>query len=378
MSRKNDPLTIIAHADLTNRARGGIVIYLLAWLPIMLSNQVHVSSPEFFYFNTTVIVLVMLSRLAHYYIFIREFEISVSLAHDWLIYSILFGALHWGLMSCWVLLNSDHAALYAYIIVSGAVLGIAGTTALSISRRLRLWFPILIMLPSISVLFARAGTEDLIFASMGILSLIYVHVTSKTASQDYWHAIKNHALAEQRASDMERLSVTDQLTQLKNRSYFEQRFGEEWKRGDRQNQSLSLLILDLDGFKRINDTHGHLFGDECLRRVARTLDSEIHRETDIVTRYGGEEFVLLMPDTEAQQAASVAEKLRRAIADIDIEHEGVPVRLTCSIGGATVLPHHGSNRDNLFKRADHALYTAKANGRNRYQASVAGVHLVAG
>ncbi|MDH3763026.1 MAG: GGDEF domain-containing protein [Gammaproteobacteria bacterium] len=378
MSRRNEALTIIAHADLTNRARGGIVIYLLAWLTIMLSNQVHVSNPEYFYFNTAVIVLVMLSRLAHYYTFVRGFEIPLSLAYDWLIYSILLGALHWGLMSCWTLLNSDYAALDTYIIVSGAVLGIAGATALSISRRIRLWFPTLIMLPSITVLFTRGGTEDLIYASMAILALVYVHVTSKTASQDYWHAIKNHALAEQRATDMERLSVTDQLTQLKNRSYFDQRFGEEWKRGDRQNQSLSLLILDLDGFKRINDTHGHLFGDECLRQVARTLDSEIHRETDIVTRYGGEEFVLLMPDTEAQQAASVAEKLRRAIADIDIEHEGVPVRLTCSIGGATALPHHGSNRDNLFKRADHALYTAKANGRNRYHASVAGVHLVAG
>lgn len=378
MSRNNDALTSIAHADLTNRARGGIVIYLLAWLTIMLSNQVHLSNPEFFYFNTAVLVLVLLSRLAHYYVFLRKFEIPAAMAYDWLVYTILFGALHWGLMSCWTLLNSEYAALDTYIIVTAAVLGLAGATALSISRRIRLLFPILIMLPSITVLCTRGGTEDLIFASMAVLSLIYVHVTSKTASQDYWQAIKNRALAEQRALDMERLSVTDQLTQLKNRSYFDQRFGEEWKRGDRQNQPLSLLMLDLDGFKRINDTHGHVFGDECLRRVARTLDSEIHRETDIVARYGGEEFVLLMPDTEAQQAASVADKLRQAIAAIDIEHDGELVRLTCSIGGATVLPHHGSDRHNLLKRADHALYTAKANGRNRYHASVAGVHLVAG
>ncbi|MCP4391039.1 MAG: GGDEF domain-containing protein [Gammaproteobacteria bacterium] len=310
MSKNNDALRIIAHADLTNRARGDIAIYLMAWLVIMLPNQIHLSHPGFFYFNSAILALVLLLRLTHYYCFVRKFDIPVNTANNWLVCTILFGALHWGLMSAWVLLNADYAAFEIYIIVTAAVLGLAGTTALSISRRIRLLFPNFMMLPMIATLFARAGTEDLIFGSMAVLSLVYVIVTSKTASQDYWQAIQNHALAEQRASEMERLSVTDQLTQLKNRSYFDQRFGEEWKRGDRQKQPLSLLMLDLDAFKLLNDNHGHVFGDECLRRVARTLDSEIHRE-------------------------------------------------------------------NLLKCADQALYTAKDNGRNRYHASIAGVHLVA-
>ena len=156
------------------------------------------------------------------------------------------------------------------------------------------------------------------------------------------------------------------MTQLKTRSYFDTRFREEWKRGDRQQSQLSLLMLDLDHFKDLNDRHGHVFGDYCLQRVAQTLKSDLQRETDIVARYGGEEFVVLLPDTEAEYAALVAERLRQAVADIEITHAGENVRLTCSIGGATALPDFHDNRESLVKNADAALYRAKADGRNRY------------
>jgi len=358
------------HADLTNRARGGIVIYLLVWLVIMLPNDIHVSNAEFFYFNTSIMLLVLVSRLAHYYYYLKHFPIQVSIANNWLVWTILFGALHWGLMSFWILSNDVYRALNIYMIVTGAVLGIAGTTALSISRRIRILFPIFIMLPSIIALVTRGNAEDLTLAAMAGLAFIYVTVTSKTASQDYWHAIRNQSLAEQHATEMEQLSVTDPLTQLKNRSYFDKRFSEEWKRGDRQESALSLLMLDLDHFKLLNDVHGHVFGDICLQRVANILDSEIHRETDIVARYGGEEFVILMPDTNSVEAAAVAEKLRIAIAEIALDNAGEAVRLTCSIGGATSSLNFREKRETLLKLADQALYRAKEKGRNRYQASL--------
>ncbi len=367
MSTNDDEIQVLAHSDLTNRARGGIVIYLLSWLVIMLPNQVHLSNPGFFYLNTAILTLVLISRLAHYYFFRQKRDIPVSLANDWLVYTILVGALHWGMMSCWILLHESYAQLDIYMIVTAAVLGIAGTTALSISNRIRILFPVFMMMPSIIVLFLRAGTDDLIFGSMAVLALIYVIVTSKTASQDYWQAIHSQALAQQRAIEMERLSVTDQLTQLKNRSYFDSRFREEWKRGDRQKRPLSLLMLDLDHFKLLNDRHGHVFGDLCLQRVAQTLESGLYRESDVLARYGGEEFVVLMPDTNAQQAGLVAERLRLAVAGIDSSQAGESVSLTCSIGGASAYPDFHDNREDLLKQADQALYLAKDLGRNQYQ-----------
>lgn len=372
MHGNDDNLNKRAHGDLTRRARGGIVIYLLAWLTIMLPNQVQHEHPGFFLLNTAILLLVMTSRLAHYIAWRRDVRLETKRFSDWLVYTILAGALHWGLMSCWVLLYPAYSSLDIYVIVTAAVLGIAGTTALSISRRIRLLFPALMMLPSIIVLFLRAGTPDLILASMAVLSLVYVGVTSRTASEDYWRAIRNQELAENHAREMEKLSVTDQLTQLNNRSYFDTRFREEWKRGDRHGGELSLLMLDLDLFKALNDRYGHVFGDLCLRQVADTLRSGLQRETDIVARYGGEEFVVLLPDTGAAEAALVAERLRQAVADVDIRHAGDRVRLTCSIGGASAIPDFHDNREELLRRVDAALFRAKEEGRNRYRASTPG------
>ena len=369
MQGNDDSLNRRAHGDLTARARGGIVIYLLAWLTIMLPNQVQQEHPGFFLLNTVILLLVMLLRLAHYFAWRRQLQLDTRRFNNWLVYTILAGALHWGLMSCWVLLNPAYSSLGLYVIAAGAVLGIAGTTALSISRRIRLLFPAFMILPSIIVLFLRADTSDLIFASMGMLSLAYVIVTSRTASDDYWRAVRHQALAERHAREMEKLSITDQLTQLNNRSFFETRFREEWKSGDRHASELSLLMLDLDRFKALNDRYGHVFGDLCLRQVADTLRSGLQRETDIVARYGGEEFVVLLPDTGAAEAALVAERLRRAVADIDIGHAGDTVRLTCSIGGASKVPDFHDDREELLRRADAALYRAKEEGRNRYHAS---------
>lgn len=357
-----------SHADLTNRARGGIVVYLLGWLTISLPNRIEEQQPFFFYLNTAILILILVSRMAHFYTHRTRPAFPLKVARGWLVWTILIGALHWGMMSCWVLMNESFSHLNFLMIASTAVLGVAGTTALSIAREIRLLFPAFMLGPTILALLYRGQAGDFIAAAMVGLAFVYVFVTAKTASQDYWLAIENKALAEQHAVEMERLSVTDQLTQLKNRSYFDQRFSEEWKRGDRQNTALSLLMLDLDHFKSVNDNHGHVFGDACLQRVAQSLAAEIQRETDILARYGGEEFIILMPDTDALEAAVMGEKLRAAIARIELRQNGKPIRLTCSVGGATVQPDYHDNRELLLKQADQALYQAKADGRNRYQA----------
>lgn len=360
-----------AHADLTNRARGGIVIYLLGWLILTLPTGIHREHSTFFILNLCILLLIMASRLLHFYCFKTRPRLNVGPARNWLVWTTLTGALHWGLMSAWVLTHGDFQRLDFYLIVSAAVLGIAGTTALSIAREIRLLFPLFILTPIVLALFWRGTADDLILASMAMLAMGYVAITANTASEDYWKAVATQSMAEQHALEMENLSVTDHLTRLKNRSYFDRCFNEEWKRSNRQRSPLSVLMLDLDCFKALNDHYGHVFGDAVLQQVAQVLQHEVYRESDLIARYGGEEFVVLLPDTDAQAASLVAERLRAAVFAIEMSYEGEPVRPSCSIGGATVLADYRVKPELLLKQADAALYQAKGQGRNRYQAAPA-------
>jgi diguanylate cyclase (GGDEF)-like protein len=162
------------------------------------------------------------------------------------------------------------------------------------------------------------------------------------------------------ASAIERLhviSTLDGLTGLANRRHFDETLALEWRRGARTRSPLSLLILDLDFFKAFNDAQGHLAGDDLLRRVAQTLRDSVHRAADLVARYGGEEFVVLLPDTDAPQALTIAESLRQRIELLGN---------TTSIGIATAITtRDNSDADDLVRRADAALYEAKRQGRNR-------------
>ena len=160
---------------------------------------------------------------------------------------------------------------------------------------------------------------------------------------------------------VKQLAYLDGLTGIFNRRYFEIRVAEEIERARRYNTDLSVIIVDVDKFKSLNDDFGHLLGDEVLRQVSSLLSRQI-RKSDVVCRYGGEEFVILLPQTPFEQAMHVAEKLRRTVAEW--QFPGVPRPITIS-GGISMFPDHGSARDELVKAADAALYAAKQSGRNR-------------
>ena len=165
-------------------------------------------------------------------------------------------------------------------------------------------------------------------------------------------------------AELTRLSRTDPLTGLANRRRFEEAFDEAWDRAARADGGpLSLLIVDADHFKRINDRHGHAAGDAVLRSLARALAASIHRPADLVARVGGEEFAVLLPATDAEGAARVAETIRRTASRLPAGAPGIPA-VTVSIGLATGRPGVGAAAD-LYRRADAALYEAKATGRNR-------------
>ncbi len=163
---------------------------------------------------------------------------------------------------------------------------------------------------------------------------------------------------------LKKLSITDGLTRVHNRMYFEQQLAQEWRRCGRQGLPLSVLMVDADHFKQLNDSAGHIAGDHCLMALAETLRHQFRRSGELVARYGGEEFVVLLPDCNQTQALALAEGLRIAVEQLSIPHGGDTYRLTISVGVSSTLP--GTEPpESLLAAADHALYDAKANGRNR-------------
>ncbi len=172
---------------------------------------------------------------------------------------------------------------------------------------------------------------------------------------------------EQAYAELERLSSLDGLTDVYNRRYFDHAFEKEWSRAMRETEPFSLLMIDIDFFKRYNDSYGHQAGDECLKLVAQTLKNGLQRPTDFVARYGGEEFVVVLPGTHARGALRVAESLRKAVWALKLPHEGSEAdeHVTISVGVGTAVPMVKHQPEDLLRIADEALYTAKEAGRNR-------------
>jgi diguanylate cyclase (GGDEF)-like protein len=161
------------------------------------------------------------------------------------------------------------------------------------------------------------------------------------------------------------LSVTDPLTGLANRRALDDYLGHEWQRAARDQSPISVLLIDVDYFKRLNDTWGHPIGDQCLRELARLMAAFFKRPADLVARYGGEEFMIVLPNTD-MSVADQANRFREAVAEYRIDiGGGETLSVTISGGLATLVPGIQQAPRDLIKRADQALYEAKGAGRNR-------------
>jgi diguanylate cyclase (GGDEF)-like protein/PAS domain S-box-containing protein len=163
------------------------------------------------------------------------------------------------------------------------------------------------------------------------------------------------------------IASLDGLTGIPNRRNFDNTINLEWRRAKRSAKPISLIIVDVDYFKNYNDIHGHLAGDSCLKKIARTIRDSIRRAGNFAARYGGEEFVVILPDTNAEGACLFAESLRQKIENLNIEHKTSKVskNVTVSLGVVTAAPKKDSTHDKLLSLADKALYEAKHGGRNR-------------
>ncbi len=211
---------------------------------------------------------------------------------------------------------------------------------------------------------ARVNEEDEIYGfSLGAVDYIskpYNPVIVKAR-------VRTHMELAMYREYLEAISYLDGLTGIPNRRRFDERFELMWNIARREKNVLSVVMMDIDNFKKYNDIYGHQAGDDCLIKVAKELEKTIQRKTDFIGRYGGEEFVCILPNTDKDNAVLVAEQMRQNIMKLNVEHKGSEVSdiVTISLGVASFIPDKESKASDLLELADAALYCSKESGRNK-------------
>jgi len=194
------------------------------------------------------------------------------------------------------------------------------------------------------------------------------YITKPFNTQVLLARVKTHVQLYQYYQLLRAQACLDGLTQIANRLKFETVLVDEWHRALRMEGYLAVLMIDIDYFKALNDTYGHLAGDQVLKQVAATIDKLAKRASDFVARYGGEEFVVILPNTKLQEALLIAETIRRAIEALAIENKNTTLgQITISLGAAATIPSATMQPMQLIDKADQQLFLAKHNGRNQVQ-----------
>jgi diguanylate cyclase (GGDEF)-like protein len=345
------------------------MVYPALWLLIAVAYRVWEISPLFFVINTLGLTATTLLRI---YTMHRtgRFSILEFPRLEWqLLVAVLLNTLQWSVMLVWALLDPAFEPVRLPLLLTIAGMLGAGTLALAFHPLIRLLYPSLLALPAAAALLYTGEPRNMLLTGQILIFYLYLLAASRIRQLDYHSAVQSSLLLEQRTRELEYISFTDPVTRLHNRSHFDIHLELEWKRAHRQHYPLSLLLIDLDHFKSINDRFGHPFGDFVLAEVGLCLSDLLQRSGDLLARVGGEEFALLLINTPAEGATRVAEQVCAAVRALPLVHEGSEVELTTSVGIAALIPPGDEPGDAnlLFEQADLALYRAKNGGRDRWE-----------
>ena len=367
VSQKEVPERLKKQALLDTGARvsGGASVYAVAWLVICFACDTWATHPW----------LVVLGGAwmggwgVHRFWLCRNMPRLVdenpTWANRWLVRSVLAQGLAWGLLAAFCHATPELKAMNVPIMLVGIAMCSIGSASLAIHPRLMFWFPAMMVVPGLVVTAMQDSPGHFLLSCMGVFYLgVTLFYAARVVHHDYWRGLVAYDMLQEHSKALEKASLTDTLTGLANRMCFNKCYADEWGRAYREGHSLALLLVDLDHFKTINDNFGHAVGDMVLCEAARAMETELLRRGDFVARFGGEEFVVLLPDTDGLGAAAVAERLRHSVAAARVSTEGHSVRITCSIGYAACLPDTPEPSAGLLRQADVALYEAKQAGRD--------------
>jgi diguanylate cyclase (GGDEF)-like protein len=366
-SRLPEVLRRQALGDGIGRTRVGAALHLPLWVLTGWVTGLVQAHSLLFWLNVAFFALALPVRMVLAYRITERPPGSLGIATPSRIFVALYvgtGA-HWGLLAALATACAalEPARIPLWLIVTGICA--AGTTKLSMFQAIRVGYPLATMVPTMLVLLAAPTRMNVFALGAATLFLLYVFDSSRVLREDYWGAALARCQLEERALELQQLSSTDALTQLSNRRCFDARLQSEWAQALRAGRALSVMMIDIDHFKRVNDTYGHATGDRCLIAVAGALQSGLKRPRDLLARYGGEEFAVLLPGTALEGAMVVAEHLRQCVAGIAFRDGETSIPLSCSIGVCGTRPTSHQFADTALKGADQALYQAKRSGRNR-------------
>lgn len=353
-----------ANKDIVSRSFIGIYMYLLIWFALIIPNQFYLSAPYICLSATLLFSFFSVIRIVLIFYFESIYKRSPRLWEQLFSSLIWITALAWGVLCAIAMVMPVFSSISLVLLLSTAGLCGGGVASLVPSRSLTIGLIIGFLLPLIVTLIFFKSHEISILLVFIIFGLGLLFVT-RVQYKEYWKGLNSIFLAKQQAEELKLLNTIDSLTGLKNRAFFDERFGLEIKKAARAQSSLTILLIDIDHFKIINDDYGHLAGDECLKQFSFMLKKQIKREVDVVARYGGEEFVVILHDTSKENAIKIAEKIRSEIELLVLNYKSQEIMVTVSIGISSSIPKIKESKEAFFEKADIALYQAKNGGRNQ-------------
>lgn len=199
-----------------------------------------------------------------------------------------------------------------------------------------------------------------------LLPLLGAIILAKRQDRLYTKLFLNEIKLEESNKQLENIASKDPLTDLFNRRFYDEYLSTEWERNQRNNSVISMMLIDIDKFKEFNDFYGHAKGDNCILRISSIIKASLKRPGDKAFRYGGDEFLVLLPETDEKGTLEVGERIKKIVEELNIPHEAsnISMFITVSIGIACVKPNQNETADSLFNKADNQLYNAKKQGRN--------------
>lgn len=344
--------------DLERRTLNGAYIYLLGWLAIGTGTDFYLTESKLFYSIATALSLFGISRLVFYRYSHHIKKRSSRLWWGILTANVVLPCMLYSTIFALSMFVPSFAPLMLYIFMAIFALISSGTLTYALNRNLyRAYLAANTLIPIVIVPIFATSIEAKLEAGVLVFYTIYMLFQGQQLNKEYQLKIEQaHALKE--------LSTKDGLTGLYNRRHFDQYLDYIWQYQMELAQSLTIVLVDIDHFKRVNDQYGHPAGDATIKLLADTMKEVFYKEADVIARIGGEEFAVIIPDITQNHAYELTERLREVIEKLTIVHQDAAFSVSISAGIAGKVPSADFRSDSLLNNADKALYKAKASGRN--------------
>lgn len=348
--------------DLHTRSITGIVVYAIMLPAVFGPFDFYSLQPELSLLFSSAMLFISAIRLAFWLNTDRIYKASGRL---WRYTFYFLSTCHASVLATFFFYAIFDASFYPVLYVSMlAIGGITSSALIALSPRIK--FAVMnvavLMLPSI--IGGLLIDDKLPFAIMMFVYTVFISLLGIRSHKEYVRSFDIETQLQEQKQALEHINKTDALTNVYNRGFFNIEYESQWQSAARHNIEMSLMFIDIDHFKKFNDVHGHLVGDQCIIQIAQLVKTHITRETDLVARYGGEEFVVLLSGCNLNDAERLAEGLCRLIDDATINIDDKSLEVTASIGVASITPHYKIDSNQLIDNADKALYKAKNAGRN--------------